>query len=219
MPLSPKIRDAIEAILLEGEGNAPHLYRCTAGEVTIGKGKMIPLVDHMDFIPMYRQDESEATKEEKRAEYILIKSRPYGIKYSAKTFAPFAKLHAKDSDIEKWFQEHMKSFYSECVMLFRKENGYHANFDDFPAALQIALFDMNFNLGNWKLINVFTSFLQAVKDRNWQLAAKESERKNPGLTLRNEKIKLLLNSLGPGEQLAFPDVKRKFMCALFQKEK
>ena len=218
MRLNPKIYDAVVKILEEGEGNVSHFYLCTEGKLTVGIGKMIPSVDKIDSIRMLKSNESEATNQEKRDEYMLIKSKPFGDDYPAKYYKQFTKLHADVKDIYGWLQEAIQSFHSQCRMLFRKENGFHANYDDFPAALQLALFDLLYNLGLSGLRDGFPSFLQAVKEQNWQVAAKESKRKNPGLELRNEKIKQLFYSLGPGEQLAFPDVKRKFMCALFAKQ-
>lgn len=171
------------------EGAINHMYLDSKGFVTIGVGHLIPTPADVDKIMLYMNSTKKiATKLEKVAEYNLIKSK------SKNKWAPYYKefttMFMMDADIQKLYRNHVTSFYLELKSLYRNGNGY-ANFDSFPEEVQLALFDMVFNLGLTRLKNVFLNFNKAIKDQNWLKAAQESRRPDVQPE-RNQYVKSLL---------------------------
>ncbi|WP_089726854.1 hypothetical protein [Candidatus Thiosymbion oneisti] len=60
--------------------------------------------------------------------------------------------------------------------MYSKAKGYTNDFDAMPDEVQLALFDMIFNLGQTKLRTIFTEFNKAIKHEKWDEAAKQSNR-------------------------------------------
>ena len=99
----------------------------------------------------------------------------------------------KEEDINSQRDKHIDSFYSELTSIYKKTNGYPEDFDNLPDKVQIALFDMIFNLGKTKLKNTFPSFNAAIKASDWKKAALESNRPDVS-TNRNTYVKDLFNA-------------------------
>jgi GH24 family phage-related lysozyme (muramidase) len=135
-----------------------------------------------------------ATLQEKQAEYDKIVKLPYGQRYGAATFKKHSTLVMKDSDINKLRDKHIASFYKELTNIYTKANGYPEEFDSFHKNVQLALFDMIFNLGATKIVNVFTDFDKAIKAGDWKKAASESNRTDVNAA-RNQYVKQLLQSV------------------------
>lgn len=117
----------------------------------------------------------------------------------------------KDGDIDSQRDEHIDDFYKELTGIYKKANGYADNFDGMPDRIQIALFDMIFNLGATKLKNIFSSFNNGIKTSDWAKAALESNRPDVN-TARNAHVRDLFNNeeLAKPKKtaVALPDVKK-----------
>jgi GH24 family phage-related lysozyme (muramidase) len=86
--------------------------------------------------------------------------------------------------------EHIASFYGSLTRAYCKANGYPKDFDALPQNVQLALFDMIFNLGPTGLTK-FTQFNKSIKDGNWKNAATQCERIGVSGD-RNEYVRKLL---------------------------
>lgn len=117
-----------------------------------------------------------ATVQEKQAEYEKIAKLPWGTRYGAHTFKQHTSLVMKDFDINQLLDKHISSFYKELTNIYNKTKGYPDDFDSLPDNVQLALFDMIFNLGATTLVNKFTKFNTALKISDWKTAAQEANR-------------------------------------------
>lgn len=77
----------------------------------------------------------------------------------------------RDADIDAQRDRHIDSFYRELVAIYRRSRGYVDNFDKLPPPVQIALFDMIFNLGAYRIVHVFRRFDAAIRAGDWVTAA------------------------------------------------
>lgn len=100
----------------------------------------------------------------------------------------------KDSDINTQRDKHINSFYLELSRIYTKANGYTNDFDKLHKNLQLALFDMIFNLGATRIVKSFPNFNKALKAGDWKTAAKESNRPDVNAA-RNQYVKQLLTSI------------------------
>lgn len=180
MSISTETRASLHANLKYYEGRVKHLYLDTKGKVTIGVGHLIASKNAVSGITLYKTQKKlltqPATLEEKMAEYEMISNLPWGKRNGAVTFKPHTTLVMKDSDINFLLNKHIDKFYTELKTIYKKENGYSENFDDFDTDIQLALFDMIFNLGATKLVKSFPKFNTAIKTNDLGTAAKECHR-------------------------------------------
>lgn len=100
---------------------------------------------------------------EKQAEYDKISKLPYGQRYGSNSFKPHTSLVMKDSDINTQRDKHINNFYAELTNIYKKSNGYPDDFDNLHKNVQLALFNMIFNLGATKIVGSFPNFNKALK--------------------------------------------------------
>lgn len=109
----------------------------------------------------------------------------------------------KDADINLQRDKHITSFYTELSGIYTKSNGYPNDFDQLPKNVQLALFDMIFNLGATKIVSSFPNFNKALKAGDWKKAANESNRPDVSAA-RNQYVKQLLNTVPASPKPATP---------------
>lgn len=198
MPLSISIKTELSKNLYKYEGKFNHLYLDTKGKVTVGVGHLVANRVVISIINLYKTKNKLptqlATLPEKQAEYDKISKLPWGNRYGAATFKPHTSLIMKDADINLLLDKHINSFYKELSNIYKKTNGYPDDFDKLHKNVQLALFDMIFNLGATRIISSFPNFNKALKASDWRKAATESNRPDVSPT-RNQYIKQLLNTV------------------------
>jgi GH24 family phage-related lysozyme (muramidase) len=178
MPLAADVKAKVAKKIEEYEGKINHLYLDSVGKVTVGIGHLIPDRNSVTTVPLFHAKNGVATKpatpQEKQKEYDTIAKLNKG--YKASWYGKHTTLLIKDSDITTQLNKHIASFYQELTNIYKKSSGYPDDFDKLPKNVQIALFDMIFNLGAHKIVNVFTSFDKAVKAGDWKKASQECNR-------------------------------------------
>jgi GH24 family phage-related lysozyme (muramidase) len=195
MPLAADIKTEVGKKLEEYEGKLNHLYLDSLGKVTVGIGHLIPNRSAIGPIPMFKTKNGVATQaasaQEKMDEYDKIAKLSKG--YKASWYGKHTTLVMKEADIKNLLEKHIASFYKELTTIYQKTKGYPDDFDTLPKNVQIGLFDMIFNLGASKIVNVFQGFDTAVKAGDWAKAAQECNR--PQLSsARNTYVKNLFLS-------------------------
>lgn len=197
MALSLVIKNEVSSNIEKYEGRFNHLYLDTKGRVTVGVGHLVASRSAISSVPLYRIvnkiPTTIATIQERQAEYDNISKKPFGYQYSASAFKKYTTLVMKDADIDKQRDNHIQNFYSELCAIFNKRNGYPDEFDNLPKNVQLALFDMIFNLGAVKIVRLFPNFNLALKAGDWKRAAIESNRPDVS-PARNQYVRQLLNS-------------------------
>lgn len=146
--------------------------------MTTGVGHMIKNKQVASLLPMNRvvnnQPGPPVTPLEKQKEFEVIAKQKRN--YKAEWYKQFTTLIIKDIEITRQLNQHMDSFYKELSTIYKKSNGYYDDFDKLDKNIQVALFDMIFNLGAVKIVTKFTEFDKAIKVGDWMKAAKESYR-------------------------------------------
>lgn len=197
MPLAPQLRAGLRAKLHQYEGKFGHLYLDTKGKVTVGVGHLIPNRNAVSTISLYNIKNNLpfqlATLQQKQNEYDIVAKLPWGQRYGAASFKKHTSLVMKDSHIELLLDKHIDSFYRELTVVYTKTNGYTENFDNLHKNVQLALFDMIFNLGAHKIVHKFPNFNVALKAGDWQRAGVESNRPDVS-PARNQYVRGLLHS-------------------------
>lgn len=159
--------------LEQQEGRIPHMYRDTRGYITIGVGHLIQneaAACELELI--YADSHLPATDETIRQEYRSLRTQPYGLRHIAADFLPYTRLILTDTAIDRLTRQHIERFGDELSILY----GAQA-LAEMPEQVQLALFDMIFNLGMSKLQHGFPRFNHHIRNGDWASAAVESHRR------------------------------------------
>ena len=192
MPLNANVRKSLVVNLEHYEGRVPHLYLDDHGNVTVGVGHHVQNRNEMARLTMMTGGAGvpmqAATLKQKQDEFDTIAKQPK--KRKATWYQQHTQLWMRDVDIDGLLNEHIASFYSSLARVYCKAKGYPKDFDALPQNVQLALFDMIFNLGVTGLTK-FAQFNNSIKDGDWNKAATQCRRLgvNDG---RNEYVKKLL---------------------------
>lgn len=199
MSLKDSVKDALIEQIEKLEGRVNHFYLDSVGKVTIGIGHLVVSEDAAAELPLYIPRMfgwflRRATPEEIRAEYqfVLLNGPDNPRRFKASYYKQFTRLTMLDDDIEALLIKHIDSFYKELTNLYNRQKGFQSNFDEFPDEVQMALFDMIFNLGMTNLRTSWPKFNAAIKREDWQTAASESRRLQVSATRNNYVRDLLL---------------------------
>lgn len=101
----------------------------------------------------------------------------------------------RDQDINALLDEHIDGFHTSLTKTYTRARGYPKDFDALPKNVQLALFDLIFNVGATGLTR-FTQLNSSIKSADWKKAAEQCRRSRVG-NARNEYVrKLLLTTSG-----------------------
>lgn len=182
-------------MLETSEGRVNHFYRDTRkGLITIGIGCAFAKASEASGLPMFKlQGNKKATAAEVTAEYEAVMAQPKGMAAQKYTFT----LIINDGDINTLRDQKIGQFYKELRTRYSKTRGYADGFDGFPPQIQLALFDMIYNLGGPAMMR-FRNMNNAIKARDWDEAANHCNRKGPGAD-RNTFVRKLFQKAGAVE--------------------
>lgn len=181
--------------LEEYEGRVNHFYRDSVGCVTVGVGHLVARRDSVRSLVMFTLTNGgpgrPATLTEMQREFDAISALPRG--YRADWYGRQATLTMRDREIDALLDAHIDEFYRELTRIYRRSRGYACDFDSMPRGVQLALFDMIFNLGATKIVGTFIQFDRYIKAGDWRRAAESSTRAQVSGS-RNEYVRGLLSS-------------------------
>lgn len=175
----------LKAMLIDEEGNLPHMYLDTVGLVTVGVGHMIPSAEAargLNFV--VRADGSAAAPDQAATEYASISQQQKGL--VAEHYSQFARLAMTDSAIQDLLGTDIAGVEAGVRSRF-------AGYDDYPEPAQDALLDMAFNLGVEGLAAHFPHLKAAAEARDWATCAAQCHR-NGISDARNQKTQALFES-------------------------
>ncbi len=176
------------------EDNIPYMYLDTKGNVTVGKGFMIPDVDSAGRYPFYYGTSSEnlikqANPHDIRDAYNKVKRKSYGQGVVAKSFNPFSsgsdlsKIGLNNDFIQQEIIRRLDASQKSLERKFR-------SFDQRPYPAQKALMDMEYNIGNPKFQHTiidpstgqnkpgWPKLFDALTNEDYAQAARQSHRKD-----------------------------------------
>ncbi|MBI4030569.1 MAG: hypothetical protein HY370_02740 [Proteobacteria bacterium] len=186
------------------EEDVPYFYKDTAGNVTIGTGKLVPSAEDARKLPLkvYGQGNKamrEALPQEKEHAYFTIGKMPYGKDIRHTQFAPeripgMPNLRLDSTDMDAFLEQSLRESASELRRKF-------SDFEDIPKSAQKELLDMQYNLGGHKFRERYIDndgvekgwpkLFRSVKKRDWDAEAQESNRMGIHET-RNAEIRKML---------------------------
>jgi len=168
------------------EGNIPYMYLDSNGYVTIGVGHLTPSLEAAQKLNLVvEKTGAKASKAQIKSDFEAVKKQQGG--KPAHSYKKHTKLIMTITERNKLTNEHIESFYREL-------NRFYPNFDEYPAKVRLALFDMIFNLGMSRLKSLFPSFNKAVKAKKWTEAAAQSNRQPPIAPARNKYVRELFEA-------------------------
>ena len=168
--------------MIEYENNIPHMYLDTYGKVTVGVGHLIKTAQDAQKLPFVDEKKIKATPEAIKAGFENVKKQLKNMK--ASYYKKYTKLTLNPTDIDQMLEKHIASFHKEIKIVFPE-------FDTFPSEVRLALLDIIFNVGMTDLRTGWTKMKAAIKAKNWMEAGKESRRKPPIPTDRNDYVRKL----------------------------
>ncbi len=188
---TPSFHTRLMRQLEQQEGRINHMYRDTRGFITIGVGHLMPYphtAARLGFV--HKESGRPARDADIRAEFRQLLTRPYGQHLNAHSFKPHTRLILPDTEIDALTRRHINTFTGELGDLYGQ-----AELTAMPERVQLALYDMIFNLGLPKLKRGFPRFNQHIRSGNWAAAAKESHRKGISEARNRHVYKLLSGKL------------------------
>lgn len=170
--------------LSEYEGTVYHMYLDSKGFVTIGVGHLLSTVAEAQKLSFVDSKTSKkATVDDIKADFENVSKQPKN------KFSSYYKAHTKlvlnQIEIDNLTNSHIEIFYNELKLVYPE-------FDSYPEAARLALFDLIFNLGMTNLRTLWPTFNKAVKEKDWKKAGDASNRSPPISALRNKYVKDLL---------------------------
>ena len=175
MPLSARVRQQVVRKLEAYEGRVNHFYLDSVGKVTVGVGHLIATRSAVAGFDMrVGSGGTVATLTEKHDEYDRVAAQPSG--YRAAHYRAVTRLEMSDAEISRLRDHHFFFNDTATTEIYTRRNGYPDDFDDLPELVQMALFDLVFNLGATRLRSVFLNLDRAIRAGDWQRAATEAHR-------------------------------------------
>lgn len=172
--MDKKLLIKLKEMLVAEEGNYNHMYCDTTGNVTIGVGHLIANAEEAVKLP-FRFGNRRANDLEIKEEYMRI--RQLGKNYSnykANWYGRYTNLYLEDEDITKIFEADITRIVKSLIYQLKSKKDI--DFNKQPNEVKLALLDMAYNLGVNGLISKFPRFMKAIKEEDYELAARESRR-------------------------------------------
>jgi len=156
------------------EGEIPWLYLDTAGLVTVGIGRMIPDPDAMAAVDMVDGAGAPAGDAAKRAAYAAVHAAQDRKGQVAGAFKDLTPLRLTQAGSRALFDASFATLFGEAKTIFKDVAG---GFGAWPQDVQLATFDMAYNLGPQRLYDLFPTFReQGLAKRDYKTCADECER-------------------------------------------
>lgn len=168
-----RVKPSVDAFAFEAPGledSIDYMYLDSEDNVTVGIGTLLASADAAAALAFRnRETDKPATDEEIRAEFVLIDAMVGSGKIAAGYYREFTSLYLPQAEIDRLVVDHMRGDFDALLRVF-------PYFGNYPESVQIALWDMSYNLGVGGLSGKFPKFCQAIRDEDWEEAATESHR-------------------------------------------
>ena len=175
-------KDKLRSMLEGNEGRVYHMYLDSNGFITIGAGHLLSSFGNAQKLAFKTDKNKPASNNGIKIDYENVKKQTAG--RVASYYKKHTKLTISDTEINKLTDEHIESFEKELKNIY-------SGFSTFPINVRLALFDLIFNVGATDLRKKWPNLNAAIKARDWQKAADNSNRKPPVSATRNNFVKRL----------------------------
>ena len=158
------------------EGDIPWLYLDTVGKVTIGIGHMIPTAAAVSALPLGRNGQA-ANDADKRNAYVAVAAATDRSLRGANAFEDLSDLRITPAQSADLFRSKFAEIFAEARRLFQEVGG---GFAAWPIRVQLATFDMAYNLGPQGLYRNFPIFrTKGLAKHDYLVCAQECRRIGP----------------------------------------
>ncbi|MDB5478140.1 MAG: hypothetical protein JWM96_635 [Alphaproteobacteria bacterium] len=194
--VTPKIRRTIDSTLNddtimghieEQEKNFQWPYLDSEQRVTVGIGKMLPDIEAAKKLPFKYESslgKRPATENEIQEGFNALTKLGNSRNLAAEHYKSETKLRLNPNDARQLAKEYLQENN-------RNLRNRISDFDTLPGEVKLGLYDMNYLLGNNGLSpSKWPKLYEAINNKDWAAAAKESQREGIG-TERNERIRHL----------------------------
>ncbi len=157
------------------EGRVPHMYADSEGVVTVGIGHAIFRPQDAHRLPFVRKDTgAPATREEIDKDFEAVE----GItNHVADFFADLTALELSSGEIDALLHSDFDTHLDIADDFFPLEK--------LPQPMQIALFDLAFQVGTNLTLNEYSNLHPALRRRDWARAGAEMDVNQPSTPVRN----------------------------------
>lgn len=195
---------AARRMIRKHEGYSRHMYRDSGGVITVGIGFALPKlgdVRHADFTHRWRYQKTGRPADDRVAEEGWHNLHRYGDKgRTASSYKNYTDVELSDSTINIVFDRKLREWHGRLRREFARAE---ISFDDLPHPVQVALFDMGYNLGPAYINGVWEKLKGALQQRNWEEAAKESHRLGVSVQRNEETARLIRRALEMNNDLKY----------------
>ncbi|MFY0570047.1 hypothetical protein ACN28E_40330 [Archangium lansingense] len=154
--------------LTSWEGIVAFMYQDTKGNVTVGAGNLLKTVEDAKKLPFRNMDANRAaTPEEIDAAFRAVTSKKAAMRATEYGCRPTIAL--SDQDIRELLRKRLESEFIHQL----REVVFKGAFDSYPRCVRRALLDFSYNAGAYALTTKRKELADAVKARNWTLAAEK----------------------------------------------
>lgn len=152
------------------EGNVPWMYLDTKGNVTVGVGHLLRNAGEAKQLFFVRSGTGiRATAAEIDRAFNAVARARFGSNVDAQSFRNLTQIELTSGEIDNIYKSDVAVFHTAVKGLF-------PDFLTYPEIAKRAIVDLPFTMGVRRFTIRFKDFPAAVKNRNWKVAAVESER-------------------------------------------
>ena len=164
--MTAALRSKILALIEAHEGRCPTMYPDSKGNVTVGVGHLLEFLQSAVELPFFIRAAGAPATNKTRATTQQICAGWASVKHNRQ---PYPLLSLSDLDIDALLDADLTKFEPVMKQTF--------DVDDLPEPVELALWDMAFNLGSF---HAFPNLVAAVRVGDWHRAAEECVRKDIG---------------------------------------
>ena len=160
----------------------PYMYKDIAEFVTVGIGHLLRKATDTKDIPFVERGRNKPAHDNHKINaFNKVKNSPISGRAGASAFKPLTNIVISETDAISLAKSDMRQF----IQILRSEKNF-PEFDTYPETAKIGLLDMAYTLGVEGTKNEYPKFTLAVRHRDWNLAADQSDR--PQLSSQRNQI-------------------------------
>jgi hypothetical protein len=154
------------------EDFVPYLYKDSEEFVTVGIGHQLRNASDTKIVPFVERGTNKSVHDNHKINaFNKVRNSPISGQAGASAFRPLTNIVISEADAIKIAEDDLREF----IGLLR-HGTYFPEFDSYPETAKLGLLDMAYNLGVDGTTTKYPDFTLAVRHRDWNLAARESDR-------------------------------------------
>ncbi len=154
------------------EGFATHMYKDTAGNVTVGIGLLLRDASDAKKLPfVIKGTNTPAHPLHIENAFNIVKNSNKSGASGAAAFEPLTNIEISLAEATIRALNAMDDFLRQLA-----SSKFFPEFGTYPTTVQMGILDLAYTLGPTGTRDKYRNFTAAVRRRNWKLAAKESDR-------------------------------------------